>query len=127
METRKHMGDLHAENQEWIEKMAFYKDQIETLTNRLGEVATKYTDKDITATIEHLQNQLIRQKEVLDELRHEIKADDKSLAQNAQANPVASDHRLFADHPHLRDKVETYDKLFAELKAEFDRFLSKNL
>jgi hypothetical protein len=34
---------------------------------------------------------------------------------------------LFPDHTLLRDKVETYDKLFAELKAEFDRFLSKNM
>jgi predicted RNase H-like nuclease (RuvC/YqgF family) len=127
MDNRKHMSELHAENSEWLEKLNFYKDQIETLTNRLGEVAPKYTNIEVTAQIEHLQNQLIRQREVLDELRHEIKVDDKSLAANAQQNPVASDHRLFNDHPELRDKMQTYEKLFAELKQEFDAFLSKTL
>ncbi|MFN4082879.1 MAG: hypothetical protein ACK4K9_04550 [Bacteroidia bacterium] len=127
MDNRKHMADLHNENANWIDSLNFYKDQIETLTNRLGEVAVKYTDKEISAQIEHLQNQLIRQKEVLDELKHEIKLDDKALAENAKDNPVASDHRLFADHPELRDKVATYEKLFKELKEEFDRFLSKTM
>jgi len=127
MESRKHITDLHAENMSWMELMAFYKDQIDMLNKLLGDTAHRYTDKDIAAQVEQLQNQLIRQREVLDELKHEIRMDDSAMAINAQDNPVASNHRLFSDHPHLRDKVVTYEKLFAALKSEFDRFLSKNM
>jgi hypothetical protein len=45
---------------------------------------------------------LIRQKEVLDELRHDIKIHEHNLASFAEEHPIAVDHVYFTDHLDFR-------------------------
>jgi Asp-tRNA(Asn)/Glu-tRNA(Gln) amidotransferase C subunit len=127
MEAKKHIADLHTEHLEWLSKLVFYKEEIQSFNNRLGEIVKANTIKDVTAQAEHFQNQFIRQNEVIDELRHEIKAHENVLTKQVEANPVASDHRVSEDHSVIRDKVVTFEKIYGELKQEFTKFLSKSL
>lgn len=124
---KKHMNDLHADNATWLSQLEFYKDELTVLNKRLEEVISRNNSTEVSAQVEHFQNQFIRQKEVLDILKHDVKKDDNELAANAQAMPVASDHRLFPDHADLREKMEIYAKLFTEMKSDFETFLSKTL
>jgi hypothetical protein len=43
----------------------------------------------------------------------------------AQKNLTAVEHRFFGDHGGLRDRMETFVKLYNELKNEYMRYLSK--
>ena len=47
------------------------------------------------------------------------------LTNYAEAHPVAIDHQYFADHAVLRDQMETFKKLYKELKDEFKAFVEK--
>jgi uncharacterized coiled-coil DUF342 family protein len=127
MEAKTHISDLHSEHTEWLNKLAFTKDEIQSFNNRLAEVIKANNTIEVAANVEHFQNQFIRQREVIDELRHEIKQYENSLIMQVEANPVASDHRIVVDHPGLRDQMETFERIYAELKIEFNHFLSKTL
>jgi uncharacterized coiled-coil DUF342 family protein len=127
MEAKTHISDLHSEHTEWLNKLLFIKDEIQTFNARLGEIINANNSVEVAASVEHFQNQFIRQREVIDELKHDIKQYENSLIQQVEANPVASDHRIVVDHPGLRDQMETFEKIYVDLKNEFTHFLSKTL
>lgn len=120
-----YLKDLHGEHKEWVSAIAFGRDEIKTFKHRLEEVASKNTDHDFSAQLEHFQNQMIRHNEVYDILEHDIKKHEHELAEYAEDHPIAIDHVHFTDHSGLRDRVQQQDKLFRELKDELNRFLSK--
>ncbi len=123
--THVHLSDLHFEHTTWLNALAFYKDEVGIFERRLGEIATRYTGSDVLARLEHFQNRYIREREVIDELRHDIKAQENGLVKEALDRPVAIEHRLFTDHSDLRDRMITFEKLYRELKEEFHRWVAE--
>ncbi|MBK9273977.1 MAG: hypothetical protein IPM49_05470 [Flavobacteriales bacterium] len=124
-QTHKHIGDLHFEHQVWLNRLRFYKDEIGIFEKRLEEVVTRNTTSEVLAQVEHFQNQYIREREVIDELRHDIKEHENFLEKESVERPVAIEHRLYKDHAGLRDRMETFEKLYRELKDEFQHWLMK--
>lgn len=122
---KKHIDELHFEHRLWMNNMRFYYDETKIFENRLEELVQRNTKIEVTAQIEHFQNQFIRQKEVAEQIISKCKDHDKFLANQAKDHPVAIDHVLFADHTKLRDEAETYEKIYSELKSEFTDFLRK--
>ena len=59
----------------------------------------------------------------IDTLVHSINENVHNLSKYAQDHPVAIDHVHFDDHPVLRDKVETQNNIYGELKSEFMEYL----
>lgn len=122
-----YLKDLHKDHKEWTNEVTLYKEELASFENRLGEVVTRNTNTEVLATLEHLQNSIIRHKEVIDEINHHIGVHAQELAKYAEENQTAIDRKYFEDHPGLRDKVETERKLFAELKEETLEYLAKVL
>ena len=127
MSTQKYLQDLHTENQEWLKTLDFAKDEIETFRNRLGEITQKNTKTDVLAPAEHFQNQFIRHCEVIDELKHDIKAEEHKIVENAKANNVATDHRKMEENEGLVNRMQSFDKIWVELKTEYMNYLKKVL
>jgi hypothetical protein len=121
----KPIAELHAEHSEWLMKLDFYTSEISVMRKRLEEIASKNTSKEILAQVEHFQNQFILQKETIDEIRHSIKDHESYLEKRIDENPTASDHRSLNDHPKMRENVNGFEKIFNELRHEFNLFLSK--
>lgn len=117
-----YLKDLHFEHKLWDNQLNFAAEEIKIYEDRLEYLSTRNTDKDMLAKLEHFQNQFIRQKEVIDELKHKIKLHEQELAGFAEDNPIAIDHRHFQDHTGFRDEMNTFNKLFAELKQEFQQY-----
>lgn len=127
METKIHLTDLHAERQTWLKALALCKDEMESFENRLAEIMKANNRVETTSMVEHFQNQFIRQREVKDILVHDINEAETTMAKQVEANPVATEHKTAPDHTALRDRAETFTNLFAELKAEFNKFAAKTL
>ena len=81
METRENIYTQHAENADWMNRLAFYKEEITILKELLAEIAQKNTSQETLKTVEHFQNQLIVQRNNLDELAHNIKIHEQKLQQ----------------------------------------------
>lgn len=126
-EKRVHIADLHSDHTLWLNTLAFCKQEIGILERRMEEIVTRNTRADVLAELEHFQNQYIRQREVIDELTHELKQHENELAREAKEHPIAIDHRLFVDHGAQRDAMFTFEKIYAELKAEFMQWLVKRM
>lgn len=124
METKK-IYELHEEHKEWLNNLAFYKDEIKVMQNRISEVASKNSSPEVLKQIEHFQNQLIIQRNNIDELNHSIKDHENYLENRVNENPTAVDHRKVNDHPKMRDSYTSFDKVFNELRKELNVFLAK--
>lgn len=125
MTTKKYLHEIHNENKDWIKALEFARDEIETYRNRLGEVTSKNTKTEVLASAEHFQNQFIRHCEVIDELKHDINEEEKKIVENAKANNVATDHRKVEENESLVNRMEAFDKIWSELKDEYNHYLIK--
>ena len=120
-----HISDLHFELNLWLNELKFYKDEIKIFNRRLEDIVSRNTDKEVMRQLEHFQNQYIRQIEVIDVLRHEVKQHENILEKEVIDNPVAVDHRYFEDHTDLREQADQFKKIYRELKEEFMLFITK--
>ncbi len=122
-----YLADLHFEHKQWSKELLFWGDEIKTYQNRLEEVVSRWTDKDILAQLEHFQNQFILHQEVMDILLHDINAHESELAKFAEAHQVAIDHVHFEDHSGFRTRMDRQRELYNDMKKEFFSFLRKTM
>lgn len=125
MESKGTIYAQHEENKEWTSKLTFYKDEIKILTGRVEELAAKNTSNEVLVGVEHFQNQLIIKRNNIDEILHLVKLNEEALIAEVNANPVAVDHRKVEYHAKEKDMVDSFEKNFNELRAEFNEFASK--
>lgn len=122
----KYITEEHQDHVKWTKDLEFYTEDLAFLRKQLEEVSSKNTATEIKQEVEKYQNQFIIQKNEIDILNHAINAEEELLVENVVDNPVAVDHRKVEDNVSLRDRVETFAKLFKEMKEEFNTFLAKN-
>jgi hypothetical protein len=124
---KKHLSELHTKHRKWTKKLNFVKDEIKSFKNRLSEVVMANSKTEVLAPLEQFQNQFIRQNEVIDELLHEIKLEEHKIVENAKANNVATDRRRAEENVELVEKMKSFDKIYSELKTEFQTYLTEVL
>ena len=118
-------SDLHFEHEQWRSELAFWKDELKSFNNRLSELVTRWTDKEVLAQLEHYQNQFILHGGVIENLRETIEKHEINIAGHSQKGNVSMDVALVKVHLEFREKMETQRQIYADLKKEFFRFLSK--
>ena len=115
----------HEENKEWANNLSFYKDEIKIFRNRISEIASKNTSKDVLAQVEHFQNQLLIQRDHIDRINHDINISNDAINAEIKKNGTAVDHRSMADHAAIRDNMKSFESIYITLKIELNIFLSK--
>ena len=119
MHTREQLIEMLAEHKEWQGKVNFYKMEIKTLVDEMSEfVKSRRLNTDFVQ-VEHFQNQLIRQAEVLDIMRHDFKQHENKIEQTAQ-NPLEN---LADAHLEEKEKLMRFEKVYHELRTDFHAFL----
>lgn len=120
-------SDLHFEHNQWSSELAFWKDELKSFKNRLEELVTRWTDKDVLAQLEHYQNSFILHGEVIDTLKHEINVHEADLSDHDSRGEDSLNTAHAKNHLAFRDRMETQRQTYADLKKEFFRFLSKTM
>ncbi|WP_458626088.1 hypothetical protein [Winogradskyella sp. PC D3.3] len=118
-------SDLHFEHNQWRSELAFWEDELKSFKNRLEELVVRWTDEDMLAQLEHYQNAFIRQGEVIDILQHDIHVHEANMSALDNEGEDALDRLLVKNHVEFRNRMETQRHIYAELKQEFFRFLTK--
>lgn len=126
MKTEK-LYTQHEENKKWANKLAFYKDEVKVMENRLGEIVSKNTSKEVLAETEQFQNRLIINKNTMDILKHKINVSNDEIEGSINKNDTAVDHRSIKDHSELRDEMKIFEMNFTSLKSELNLFLVKRM
>lgn len=126
MDNKKNANELHTEHKEWVNRLEFVRDEIHSFKNRLSELLQNTENNDVRAHAEHYQNQFIRHNEVIDELVHDINEEEHKMVVAVKKSNVAADENEFAENDKLVDRMETFDKIYGELKSDFMKYLSDN-
>lgn len=125
MSEKSFIYDQHQENQDWLKRLDFYKEEIQILRERLEELTRKNTDAQFLKSVEHFQNQFLIQRNHIDELSHDIRLNEGKLVHEILHNPVAVDHRKVENHDTESDFMDYFEKNFARIRAEFNQMASK--
>ena len=114
---------LHLEYRQWIAELNFCKEEISIFERRLEGIINRNSDPEATAQVEHFQNQFIREKEVIDELKHKLRISERQLAGFVkEISGLGLESIKMDNHPNLREDMKTFRKIYSELKNEFRIF-----
>lgn len=119
MTTNTTQNLLLSEHLTWLSKLDSTKRYFKELELKLQ---TSFKGKEASfmlPLVESFQNRFIRHREVIDELRHEIKQHENHLEKMDQPT-----HLLVLTHSNLRDQYNRFFELFIELERDFDEFLA---
>jgi hypothetical protein len=124
MVTTLPIKNLHLEYKLWIAELNFDNEMINIFESHLENIILQNpAKKDLLPQVEHFQNQFIRQREVIDDLKHHLNLSERQLASfTREMSPIGYEFERLDNHPHLRDQFLTFRKIFNELKEEFHDF-----
>ncbi|MGB5229703.1 MAG: hypothetical protein WBN55_15655 [Eudoraea sp.] len=117
--------DLHFEHRQWGSELAFWEDELKSFKNRLSELVNRWTDNNVLAQLEHYQNEFILHGRVIDDLQEAIEQHEIRIAAQTKTGQDALDTILVKKHLEFRNRMETQRQIYADLKKEFFRFLSR--
>jgi cysteinyl-tRNA synthetase len=118
-------SDLHFEHKHWRSELAFWEDELKSFKNRLEELVSRLTNKGALAQLEHYQNAFIRHREVIDMLQHDINVHETDMSNHYLKNEDVVNTALVKKHVEFRNRMEIQRHIYADLKKEFFRFLTK--
>ena len=123
--TYTNVSNLGHAHQEWLKSLDFSKDEIIIMRKRLEEVISKNTGSEVTAEVEHYQNQFIVQQNNIDELKHTINEHTHLVFEDAKAHVGRVEETRVTEHGKIDDQVKMFEKSFTELRKEYNKFLAK--
>jgi predicted RNase H-like nuclease (RuvC/YqgF family) len=123
MESTVSIEQFEEELQSWKYELSSIKDEIRHFEHSLEKLANNKLPKDLLAQVEHFQNLFICQKEVIDKLRHDL-PDSKNNVENIFRNlrSFHQEENWEAASEGLEGRMDTFRKIYIEIKLDFRRF-----
>jgi archaellum component FlaC len=122
MDTTTQPTDQQTQINAWKEEVREVKEEVAQMRGRLEQIARSAAPADVMSRVEHFENRILRQREVADEMFHDIKQCAKCLSDAPSF--VRHDDRPVDDYNTMQDRMETFQKLYTELKSDFNQFMS---
>jgi len=119
------LNALHHQTMDCLREMEFYKQELTILQNRLEEVASKNTSKDVMVQVEHFLNKFIMTKEQLDILVHDLNAEENNIERKVVELPHHVHQKIVDIDTKIKDRFKDFTTGFADMRLEFNSFLSK--
>ncbi|MDQ3051891.1 MAG: hypothetical protein M3Q95_13485 [Bacteroidota bacterium] len=121
MENQAQLTDLLSEHEGWQKQILYFKSELKSMKDELGIIVAKYSPRDVPASSEHFQNQIILQKDVMDIMRHDFKQFENQVEDAQRLDGNVSDYLLMMRNAY-KIRLNDYDKIFHDLKNEFEMF-----
>lgn len=118
----KHISNL---NNDCLRGLEFYKQELDILQGRLEEIASKNTTKEVTQQIEHFQNQFLIHQNYFDEIKHLIHRNDENIEAQILKTGIFINENTAVEHENILEQYTTEEKIFNDLRHEFNRFAAK--
>lgn len=112
---------------EWQRGLGFYKDELVIMQDRLQEIVQKNNKPAINREVEHFQNQLIVQRNTIDQLHHELQLYQDRLGADAHQHQGRVAVGLLGTREQLRESYDSFEKVMNTLRHEFNAFLARTL
>ena len=124
--VKENVSTMSDEHVEWLNALGFYKQELNTIKNRLTEIAGKNTNKQLGTEIEHYENQVNIQIRNIGDLRHDIKGNLANAAIQAKNNLAGYiDAEILRNHERQKETFISEERIINELRQDFNRFASQ--
>ncbi|ATL48136.1 hypothetical protein COR50_13725 [Chitinophaga caeni] len=110
-------NEAHQLHQEWKQNLLLSEKEVKSMNEELLILVKDAQSEDQKKEVEHLQNSLIRQKEVINEKLAEVVKADKVMSENS-----AKESEVEIWHQKMKEDMEWFNRLFNELRVEFQKF-----
>ena len=118
----KQINDLHNDA---LRGLAFYKQELTILQERLEEIAADNTNVEVLEKVDHFQNQFIIHQRYIDDLMHDIRKNLKHIEEEVVTTSGFFGESNFTENEYLYEQFVTEEKIFNELRHEFNRFAAQ--
>lgn len=115
---------IEKEHLTWLKHLDFYKTQLNVMDKELMGFAKESSSKKVAPKVEQFQNQFIRQREVIDLLRHNVKQHENEIERMTRFALEYLRDRVTKDHYVLRGEYNRFVELFIEMEQDFHDFLA---
>jgi hypothetical protein len=124
METMSSAASIEKEHLIWLKHLDFYKTQLNVMEKELQGFAKESSSKKVAPKVEQFQNMFIRQREVIDLLRHNVKQHENEIERMTRFALEYLRDRVTKDHYVLRGEYKRFVELFIEMEQDFHDFLA---
>ncbi|MCB0651626.1 MAG: hypothetical protein KDC85_10160 [Saprospiraceae bacterium] len=118
--------NLHHENKVWKNELLFVADEIQIYENRLSDLVSEKASPQMLKRLEQFQNQFIREKEVIDQLKHDVNSHEHTLVEYVRSE-TGNEDLLVSKHEEMNERMIIFRKIFAGIKDKFYHFLAEYL
>jgi tRNA uridine 5-carbamoylmethylation protein Kti12 len=118
----KHVKNL---NNDALRGIEFYTQELGILQERLQEIAGDNTARAIQEQVEHFQNQLLIHGNYLSGLKREIHNNDLDIEADLLLTRTMVSESVAAEHNRIHDACQNEEKIFNDLRHEFNRFAAE--
>lgn len=109
-------------NNEGLRGIEFYRQELDILQERLQEVAADNSADEVQKQVEHFQNQFLIHGNFLKELEHDIHVNDQDIEAELSLNDNTVSAAVAAEHSRIKERYVQEEKIFNDLRHEFNRF-----
>jgi predicted nucleic acid-binding Zn-ribbon protein len=117
-----HVGNRHTDA---VRGLTFYRDELKIMNARLDEVASKNNSFEARQGIEHFYNQFAIQEKNIHDIKHKIDQHVEDMGREAQGHQGRVEEIHVNMEKQLLEEYSELERVIAELRHEFNRFLSK--
>jgi hypothetical protein len=118
----KHLINLHHDA---LRGLDFYKQELAILQRRLEEISADNTGHEVSERIEYFQNQFLIHAEQIDELRHAFHENAREIERHILESAGFAGESSIIENEDLYERYVTEEKMFNELRHEFNPFAAK--
>ena len=119
--------NIASEKSSWLRGIEFYEDEIKIMQKRLSEISLANTAREVKKKVEQFQNQFNVHGEQLGKLQHAVNGHAVKIASDFEHHNGQVERATVSEHDTMRDDYVNTEKLFNEMRHDFNRFLSKYL
>jgi hypothetical protein len=120
------LKQLQYESDTWKRLLSFMVEENVRLKNRLAEILKEQFNASLLEQVELFQSSFLKEDELIGLLRNEIVEFDKLLARE-----IFEDGKIMREVEKkmikLRNNIDTAEKQFGKLKAEFNSYLIEKI
>lgn len=124
MESTVSIEQFREELQSWKRELSSIKQEIRHFERHLEYLSLKRLPREVLAQVEHFQNLFICQKEVIDQLRHDLPDSGykvENIFNNLRSAMIQQDDQDILSEG-LEERMHTFRKIYREIKQDFRRF-----
>ncbi len=120
------ISQLTGECNTWRETLRSYRDEINQSKNNLQRIAGQSLSKEQLQDVEHYHNQFHIQLINIHDLKQAIKAHDRRVNFEVEANKGQLNDETIHDHEKLFDEYMSLEHTLQELREQFKGFIGRS-